>query len=271
MEKSREGVSSRQVLIVHSLIVYVCRVSSRRYFGVRGLFLKHLLSIWEWILINKKWVSMLGERGKGKSNLGLIHGRTPRIFCHIESEHWPGKPFQRPQGVLPCVNLGFMEFQRNSTSIQPLLPPGAEMSLLFWHLQWGSAFSPLLSHLLSVNSAAVHSPCTSSSRPHLLAHRDLYVMLSCFSRVQLCATPWTAVHQASLSITNSQSLLRLMYIESVMPSNHLILCRPLLLSPSIFPSISLFKWVSSSHQVAKVLEFQLHHQSFQWTPRTDFL
>ena len=125
-------------------------------------------------------------RGKGKSNLGLIHGRTLRIFCHIESEHWPGKPFQRPQGILPCVNLGFMEFQRNSTSTQPLLPPDAEMSLLFWHLQCGSAFSPLLSHLLGVNSAAVHSPCTSSSRPHLLDRRDLYVMLSRFSRVRLC-------------------------------------------------------------------------------------
>ena len=55
------------------------------------------------------------------------------------------------------------------------------------------------------------------------------------SRVWLFATPWTAAHQASLSITNSQSLLELMYTESVMPSNHLILCRSLLLLPSIFP------------------------------------
>ena len=54
------------------------------------------------------------------------------------------------------------------------------------------------------------------------------------------ATPWTAAHQASLSITNSWSLLRLMSIESVMPSNHLILCHPLLLLPSIFPSTRVF-------------------------------
>ena len=54
------------------------------------------------------------------------------------------------------------------------------------------------------------------------------------------ATPWTAAHQASLSITNSQSLPKLMSIESVMPSNHLILCCPLLLLPSIFPSIRIF-------------------------------
>ena len=53
-------------------------------------------------------------------------------------------------------------------------------------------------------------------------------------------TPWTAAHQASLSITNSQSLLKLMSIELVMPSNHLILCHPLLLLPSIFPGIRVF-------------------------------
>ena len=61
-------------------------------------------------------------------------------------------------------------------------------------------------------------------------------------RVRLCnpRTPWTAAHQASLSITNSQSLPKLMSIESVMPSNHLILCCALLLPPSIFPSIRVF-------------------------------
>ena len=58
--------------------------------------------------------------------------------------------------------------------------------------------------------------------------------------VQLFATPWTAARQASLSFTISQSLLKLMSIESVMPSNHLILCCPLFLLPSIFPSISVF-------------------------------
>ena len=60
------------------------------------------------------------------------------------------------------------------------------------------------------------------------------------SRVQLFATPWTAACQASLSITNSWSLPELMFIESVMPSNHLILCHSLLLLPSIFPSIRVF-------------------------------
>ena len=60
-------------------------------------------------------------------------------------------------------------------------------------------------------------------------------------------TPWTAACQASLSITNSRNLLKLMSIESVMPSNHLILCRPLLLSPSVFPSIRVFSNESVLH------------------------
>ena len=60
------------------------------------------------------------------------------------------------------------------------------------------------------------------------------------SHIRLFKTPWTAAHPASLSITNSQSLLILMSIESVMPSNHLILCRPLLLLPSVCPIIRVF-------------------------------
>ena len=60
-------------------------------------------------------------------------------------------------------------------------------------------------------------------------------------------TPWTAAHQASLSITSSQSLLKLMSIESVMPSSHLILCRSLLLQPSIFPSIGVFSYETVLH------------------------
>ena len=68
----------------------------------------------------------------------------------------------------------------------------------------------------------------------------IFSSVQSLSRVPLFATPWTTALQASLSITNSWSLLKLMSIESVMPSNHLILCRPLLLLSSIFPSIRVF-------------------------------
>ena len=74
-----------------------------------------------------------------------------------------------------------------------------------------------------------------------------YSLVQSFSRVQLSATRWTAALQASLSITNSRSLLKLMSIELVMPSNHLILCCPLLLPPSIFPSIRIFSNESVPH------------------------
>ena len=102
----------------------------------------------------------------------------------------------------------------------------------------------------------------------------LILILKWFSSVQslshvwLFVTPWTANARPPCLITSSWSLPKLMSIELLMPSNHLILCRPLLLLPSVFPNI---KWVSSSHQVAKTLEFQLQHQSFQWTHRTDLL
>ena len=92
--------------------------------------------------------------------------------------------------------------------------------------------------------------------------------LSC---VRLLVTPWTAAHQASLSITNSRSLPKLMSFELVIPCNHLILSST---SPPAFKLSQhrgLFKWVSSSHQVAEVLEFQLQHQFFQWTLRTVLL
>ena len=86
------------------------------------------------------------------------------------------------------------------------------------------------------------------------------------SHVQLFATPWAAARQASLSISNSQSLLKLMSIESVMPSNYLILCSPPFLPPSTFPGIRFFfQWVSSSHQVAKNWGF-----SFNISPSNEY-
>ena len=92
-------------------------------------------------------------------------------------------------------------------------------------------------------------------------------LLSC---VWLFVTPWTAAHQPSMSFTLYPSLLKFMSTETVMLSNNLILCRPLLILPSIFPSIRVFS-NGSSHQVAKVLELQLQNQSFQWRFRVDFL
>ena len=87
------------------------------------------------------------------------------------------------------------------------------------------------------------------------------------SRVQLFATPGTAARQASLSITNNQSLLKLMSIESVMPSNHLILCYPLLILPSIFPSIRVF----SNESVHRIRWPKYWSFSFIISPSNEYL
>ena len=100
------------------------------------------------------------------------------------------------------------------------------------------------------------------------------VVVQSLSRVWLFMTPWTAARQASLSFTISQSLLKLMTIELVIPSNHLILCHPLLYLPSIFPSIRVFsselalliKWpkcwsfsfsISPSHEYSGLISFRI--------------
>ena len=92
------------------------------------------------------------------------------------------------------------------------------------------------------------------------------VKVKLLSRVQLFATPWTAARQASLSFTNSQSLLKLRSIESVMPSNHLILCRPLHLLLSIFPSIR----VSSNESVFCIRWPKYWSCSFRISPSNEY-
>ena len=94
------------------------------------------------------------------------------------------------------------------------------------------------------------------------------------SVAQSCPTLWDPMDYSPPGfqpITNSCSLIKLMSIKSVIPSNHLIHYRPLLLLSQSFPDQGHFQWVTSSHQVAKVLEFQLQHQSFQWIFKADFL
>ena len=98
------------------------------------------------------------------------------------------------------------------------------------------------------------------SSPVQLPDEDIDWLTPSLSRVQLFETPWTVACQASLSISNSWSLLKLMSIELMMPSNHLILCCPLLLLPSIFPSIRVF---SNSNLLRAWAETQFSHT---WIP-----
>ena len=95
----------------------------------------------------------------------------------------------------------------------------------------------------------------------------MYLYIQLLSHVQLFVTPWTAAGQDSLSITNSQSLLKLLSIESVMPSNHLILCHPLLLPPSIFPSSR----VLSNESVLRIRWPKYWSFSFSISPSNEYL
>ena len=103
-------------------------------------------------------------------------------------------------------------------------------------------------------SELLHSPLAvlSSMRKSFLLSLTLVTSVQLLSHVRLSATPWTAACQASLSITGSRSLLKLMSLESVMPSNHLILCHPLLLPPSVIPSIR----ISSNESRALLIQLQ---------------
>ena len=128
----------------------------------------------------------------------------------------------------------------------------------------------VLSRLLSGKGDAVNMKCMESfpsgktaKRSELNANdptqrmRGVISSVQLLSHVQLFVTPWIAAHQASLSITNSWSSLRLTSIESMMSSSHLILSSPSPPAPNPSQNQSLFQWVNSSHEVAKVLEFQL--------------
>ena len=119
------------------------------------------------------------------------------------------------------------ELPHNLTPIRSTSQPSSEVTI--------SAYcnAPIKAFLLGSSVRLPH-------RVNSKEGRGLLLLLSHFSRVWLCVTPWTAAHQASLSITNSRSSLKLTSIESVMPSSHLILCRPLFLLLPVPPSIRVF-------------------------------
>ena len=107
---------------------------------------------------------------------------------------------------------------------------------------------------------------TQSCRWTVYGHEFYFSSVQLLGCVWLFVTPWTASCQASLSITNAQSLPKLMSIESVMPYNHLILCRPLLLLPSIFPSI----WVFSKESVLHIRWPKYWNFSFSINPSNEY-
>ena len=120
---------------------------------------------------------------------------------------------------------------------------------------WTRNYRPKVLH--THTHTHTHTSGTLLNKVSLLKYSHQFSSVQSLSRVRLCdpmnrSTPGLSVHHQLPEFTQTS-------IESVMPSSHLILCRPLLLLPPIPPSIRVFQWVNSSHEVAKVLEFQLQH------------
>ena len=129
-------------------------------------------------------------------------------------------------------------------------------AMLFLAVMYDHSAPPLCLHI------DLSGPCRT-----LIGAKEIHAKyVKSLSRVQLSVTPWTAAFQASLSFTVSWSLLKLMSIESVMPSNHLVLCHPLLLLPSNFPSIRVF----SSESVLRIGWPKYWSFSFSISPSDEY-
>ena len=163
----------------------------------------------------------------GSSVPGILQARTLGAIS--------GQPFPSPGDLPdPGVQPGFSALRAHSLPSEPPAKcPGHCRVVEFILVTWAGAHPTPQLCLFFPQQCPQGGPLA-SQQP------DKFSSVQSLSRVRLFVTPWTAALQASLSITNSQSLLKLMSIESVMPSSHLILCCPLLLPPSIFPSIRVF-------------------------------
>ena len=174
----------------------------------------------------------------------------------------------------PRAKLGFPPVSLKLVQNHKDTEPESILQVHWRFLEFLSCFRIVSSALWCVYSA---SRCNFSFCIQRARHRWVINSSSQFSSFQLLscvwlfATAWTATHQASLSITNSQSLLKLMSIESVMPSNHLILCHPLSSCLQSFPASQSFQMSQVFTSGGQRIGVQLQHQSFQWIFRTDFL
>ena len=214
-------------------------------------------------------------------------------------ENWSGLSCL-PPGDLPDSGI------KLTSLTSPALAGGFFTTGTTWEVQGSTLRNPFnlitsLKTLFSNTDSEVLKPNTStyvlwetiqpiSATKTYFSHKRFYVPLSMLllfqslSHVQLFVTPWSEARQASLSFTISWTLLKLMSIESMMPSNHFILC-PLLLLPSIFPSIRVFsnqsalfiRWLkywsfsfstSPSNEYSRFISFRIHHLAVQGTLRS---
>ena len=186
-----------------------------------GLYSARLLCPWEFSR-QEYWSGLPCPPPGDLSNPG-IEPPSPTLQADSLPSEPPGKPRNTGVGSLSLLQGIFLTQESNWDLLpfrQILYQPSYPRSPVGYYTA------------LKMNKLSLYEATWMSLRN--------FSSVQSLSRVRLFATPWTTAHQASLSITNSWSLLKLMSVESVMPSNHLILCRPLLLLPLIFPSIRVF-------------------------------
>ena len=200
------------------------------------------------------------------SNSLQPHGLNARPPCPSPTPEVYSNSCPLSQWYHPNISSSVVSF---SSRLQSFPASGSfQMSVLrirwpkYWSFNFSISPSSEYSRLISfrmdwLDLLAVQGTLKSLLQHHSSKASDQIRSDQSLSRVRLFAIPWIAACQASLSITNSRNSLRLTSIESVMPSSHLILSSPSPPAPNPSQHQSLFQWVNSSHEVAKVLEFQL--------------
>ena len=229
-----------------------------------------------WTCLHYPWKHQ-DQRLSHNAQVGFCRYDHHGAVAHASWRNWPNRPHIPRPWVLDRTQRG-SDLERapdhsrgpvsNGSRAQPISSPvtSDDFPGMLMLLVWGPC-----SVLAPVFPSSSRYPWGSADTQHLvlgaafaweICPNDQFSSIQLLSHVRLFAISWTAACQAAQSITNSQSLLKFMFMELVMASNYLILC-PL--------AFNLFYWVSSSHQIAKVLRLQLQHQSFQWIFRVDFL
>ena len=186
------------------------------------------------------WVRSLGwedplEKGMA-THSSILVWRTPWTEEPGRHSPWGGKESDTAEGLTLSLSDWILSYCSCCTSTRPKGASRWRMRHFVLQGNWWNRFWIV---------RYFQKPISWSQSLHLLVSK--FSSAQSLSRVRLFATPWIAARQASLPITNSRSLLKLMSTESGMPSNHLILCHPLLLLPSIFPSIRVFSDESVLH------------------------
>ena len=208
----------------------------------------------------RKWMHLhFPLLGTGQQNWKAIRIHRGYLF-QTSSQLWMLSSAIRLGHLL---NISWLEIEYTCTSRKFMFLDG------FIYFPHSSVEHPLIQNWMGIDEMSQDACCSQSAKKWVDIH--LFIVVQLLSHGQLFVTPWTAVCQASLSLTIPElAQTHVPWVSDAIQSSCPLLS-PFPLGFYVSQHQGLFQWVSSSHQVAKVLEFQLQHQSFQWIFRDDFL